>query len=361
MNKKQYNNVIENTLKYEQSAQTEDSLLTARAIFNNMGVALPQGDIKTVYETIKTDDYMGWKSCTMQEAQAAADDGTAAIGISEDRIVVLSANDEEQPVAQTASVMKLDENTSAFAVDGLRYYSYSYGTTSGSTTSSGGSTTIYPPNVLENVILDKPYNPYYPYINIQIAEQYYATLSTYSHELRNDIVFQFTFQEINSLSMYLNMETYKNSTQQEKEQLIQDIISMGQTAISVGAGFVPVVGEYLSGILTGIDILETISGLNKSIVEEDIKNVIACINAFSHYKNGMQAFPKPNNVTYTISLLKQDPLYGRQIKIESSDGLKDLYTLENAAYDMLLATAIANTHQCLIYKIAPRYTYYYEN
>ena len=126
MNKKQYNNVIENTLKHE---QTEDSLVTARAIFDNMGVALPQGDIKTVYETIKTDNYMGWKSCTMQEAQVAADNGTAAIGISEDRIVVLSANDEEQPVAQTASVMTLDENTSAYAVAGLEYYAYSYGTT----------------------------------------------------------------------------------------------------------------------------------------------------------------------------------------------------------------------------------------
>ena len=122
MNKKQYNNVIEHTLKLE---QTEDSLSTARAIFDNMGVALPQGDMKTVYETIKTDDYMGWKSCTMQEAQAAADKGVAAIGISEDRIVVISANDEEQPVTQTASVMTLDENTSAFAVDGLEYYVYS--------------------------------------------------------------------------------------------------------------------------------------------------------------------------------------------------------------------------------------------
>ena len=126
MNKKQYNNVIDYTLKHE---QTEDSLSTARAIFENMGVALPQGDIKTVYETISTDNYMGWKSCTMKEAQAAADKGIAAIGISEDRIVVLSANDEEQPVAQTASVMTIDENTSAYAVEGMRYYSYSYGTT----------------------------------------------------------------------------------------------------------------------------------------------------------------------------------------------------------------------------------------
>ena len=122
----QYNNVIENTLKQE---QTNASLSTARAIFDNMGVVLPQGDIKTVYETIKTDNYMGWKSCTIQEAQAAADNGTAAIGISEDRIVVLSANDEEQPVAQTASAMTLDENICAYAVDGLRYYTYAYGST----------------------------------------------------------------------------------------------------------------------------------------------------------------------------------------------------------------------------------------
>ena len=121
MNKKQYNNVIENTLKHE---NTDDSLSTARAIFDNMGVALPQGDMKTVYDTIKTDNYMGWKSCTMQEAQAAADNGTAAIGISENRVVVLSANDKEQLVTQTASVMTLDENTSAYTVDGLEYYSY---------------------------------------------------------------------------------------------------------------------------------------------------------------------------------------------------------------------------------------------
>ncbi len=53
----------------------------------------------------------------MQEAQAAADTGTAAIGISEDKIVVLSANDQKQPITQTASVMTLHENTSAFAVD----------------------------------------------------------------------------------------------------------------------------------------------------------------------------------------------------------------------------------------------------
>ncbi len=124
MNKKQYNNVIDWTIKHEPAAQTEDSLATARAVFNNMGVALPNGTMEEVYETIKTDKYMGWKSCTMQQAQAAADKGTAAIGISKDRIVVLSATDEEQPVAQTASVMTLSENTSAYAVENMQFYFY---------------------------------------------------------------------------------------------------------------------------------------------------------------------------------------------------------------------------------------------
>lgn len=124
MNKKHYNNVIDWTLKHDQAVQTEDSLATARAIFKNMGVALPNGSMQEVYETIKTNKYMSWRACTIQEAQQAADKGIAAIGISKDRMVVLSATDEEEPVTANASVMTLSENTSAYAVSGLEYYWY---------------------------------------------------------------------------------------------------------------------------------------------------------------------------------------------------------------------------------------------
>lgn len=134
MNKKQYNNVIDWTLKHEAEAQSEDSLEATRAICKNLGVALPGGTMKEVADTLATNDYMYWHSCTMQEAQEAADNGTAAIGVSEERIVLLAATDEEQPVADTASVMTLDENTSAYAMDGMRYYVYGYGTTTGGTT-----------------------------------------------------------------------------------------------------------------------------------------------------------------------------------------------------------------------------------
>lgn len=127
MNKKQYNNIIRNTLKQE---HTEDSLSTARTVFKNMGIALPNGDIKEVFETVKTDNYMGWKSCTMEEAQAAANNGTAAIGISDSKIVVLAATDAEEPIEPTVSVLAITDTTPAVAVAGLQYYSYSYGGTS---------------------------------------------------------------------------------------------------------------------------------------------------------------------------------------------------------------------------------------
>lgn len=120
MNGKQYNNVINHTLK---SLSESDTLSTARAIFKNMGVALPQGDVKAVYDTIKTDNYMGWKSCSMDEAQAAANEGVAAMGISENRIVVLSADVEEKSQENTA-VMTVTDTTPARSVSDIAFYSY---------------------------------------------------------------------------------------------------------------------------------------------------------------------------------------------------------------------------------------------
>ena len=150
MNKKQYNNVIDWTLTHDQSAQTEDSLKTARTVFKNMGVALPQGDLKQVSDVLKTDDYMGWRSCTMQEAQAAADRGAAAIGVSEEKIIILAANDEEQPVTATASVMTLSENNSADAVDGMRYYTYTI------------NTCVVDPKITSSYLFGQTFNIPYP-------------------------------------------------------------------------------------------------------------------------------------------------------------------------------------------------------
>ena len=128
MDKKQYNNIINWTQQNQPETRTEDSLTAVRAVCNNMGVALPQGNLAQVAETLATDDYMYWHSCTQQEAQEAADNGIPTIGISEDSIVLLAATDEEQPVTTTATVMTLANNENN-NVTNMVYYSYSCCTT----------------------------------------------------------------------------------------------------------------------------------------------------------------------------------------------------------------------------------------
>ncbi len=122
MTTKQYNNVIDYTIKHNEA---EDTLVTTRAICENMGIPLPQGDLATVSETLKSNEYMGWRSCTMQEAQEAADNGTAAIAISEDGVAIIAANDEEAPIADSTAVMTLTKNGDSLAMSSVQYYSNS--------------------------------------------------------------------------------------------------------------------------------------------------------------------------------------------------------------------------------------------
>lgn len=127
-----YNNVIEHTLKRKPSG---DPLSTARAIFNNLGVALPKGDLGSVYNTIKTGKYMGWKRCSLKDAQDAANNGIATIGINDNKIVVFSA--DNKGAAASSPVIMPSNCISPYSADGLEYYSYTYGATIPTEDSSG--------------------------------------------------------------------------------------------------------------------------------------------------------------------------------------------------------------------------------
>lgn len=98
MNKKRYN-----------CKELIRSVDEVRTIFKYIGIELPQGDIKEVYDAIAANEYIDWKNCTLKEAKEAVNNGTIAIGIGEDKIVILSADDKE-----------LDTEFS-----NLQYYSYS--------------------------------------------------------------------------------------------------------------------------------------------------------------------------------------------------------------------------------------------
>lgn len=345
MDKKQYNNVIDYTLKHDKSAQTDDSLATARAIFTNMGVALPQGDIKEVFEVIKSGAYMSWRPCSMKEAQAAADQGIAAIGISDKRILVLSANDEEQPITKTTSVMSISENTSALEVDGLNYFSYGRGRCGGG--NCGGNCGN------ETLVLDKPYDPSYPYENhFANSQAYYNYLATYSYELRNDIVYEFSFEEFNKFRAHISLMNYERSSQQQARQYFTDIVNV----VVDLASYIPKIG-LIFGLL---NTATSINSLGNSTVQNDLHNIKECVDAFSYCMGSDNRVHKKAYHTYKVSLLMQSPNYGRQIKIECSDGSKELYTIQNAAYDAAQLAASTYAHDIKIYKTAPGWSYYWE-
>lgn len=132
MDKKQYNNIIDHSINFDVTDKN-DSLQIAKTVFNNMGVAFPQGDMKEVYDTISSNDYMGWRECTLEQAQESANSGKATIGISEDKVVVISAKDDEQPVTQTDGVMSSDAVTPVESASGMQYYAYTAGGTSENT------------------------------------------------------------------------------------------------------------------------------------------------------------------------------------------------------------------------------------
>ena len=130
MNKQEYNNVIESTVT--QQTGEKDSLETIREVLSNMGAVLPQGDLKQVSEGLATDDYMGWRKCTVKEAQEYANAGTAVVAISDEQIALVAANEDEGKVASnSSSVMTLDENTSALAVADVAFYANSRAGTCG--------------------------------------------------------------------------------------------------------------------------------------------------------------------------------------------------------------------------------------
>ena len=72
---------------------------------------------------------MGWRECTFEKAQELANKGIATIGINDDGVIVILAEDSEQTVATTASIMSMEQATGA--VSGMQYYAYTAGSTGG--------------------------------------------------------------------------------------------------------------------------------------------------------------------------------------------------------------------------------------
>ena len=107
MNKKQYENIISKTLNKKELSD-KDNLTKVRAILKNLGVDFPKGDISNVRNTLETDDFMGWRRCTAEDALEYIKNGTAVIAI-DDEIRIVT----ESKQVMESSVTVFDSNNQA--------------------------------------------------------------------------------------------------------------------------------------------------------------------------------------------------------------------------------------------------------
>ena len=77
MTKNQYENIVETTVKNESA--DKDGLDTVRAILKNLGIGFPKGDVKEIRASLETEDFMGWRICSPEEAKESISNGTPVI------------------------------------------------------------------------------------------------------------------------------------------------------------------------------------------------------------------------------------------------------------------------------------------
>ena len=114
MTSSEYKNTIEWTLSV-QTQENEDTLTTAKRILTNLGVPFPHGTLDEAVQILSTRNYMGWNPCNAAQAKYCANHGYAAIGVTNNRVVIILPEDEAVTVDNTlpkvshAAVSKLSE------------------------------------------------------------------------------------------------------------------------------------------------------------------------------------------------------------------------------------------------------------
>ncbi len=99
-------------------------LKRARKILKKANAPLPRGNLKKVFTVLKDNGYKGWKECERRKAQKWANDGKAAIGISEKHIVVLSILGQDKSLSGDKTKKGLNEESLRF----FRYHGRSVST-----------------------------------------------------------------------------------------------------------------------------------------------------------------------------------------------------------------------------------------
>ncbi len=89
MTNKQYKNIIQMTLLNKENTAEKEDVEVLKKVFDNCGVPFPTGTKGEVTTALRNGTYVGWSPCSSDEAQAAANEGIASVGISNTKAYVV--------------------------------------------------------------------------------------------------------------------------------------------------------------------------------------------------------------------------------------------------------------------------------
>ena len=203
---------------------------------------------------------------------------------------------------------------------------------------------------------DKPFNSSYPYWGMgsrtgtEASNWYYSLLSTYSYVIRHEVVYRFTYDQLNALKIRLEALADDTITSNQRKSLVEDIKALAYQV----AGALPAVGQ----LLNAISWVQTINDINSSSYLYELVTIINAIGNISNTVTGDSVTPITGY--YTMRILKKDPNGGYEIKIVAPNGNSRLFDISREIYDIMLSCATCHGSYSFIYKVAPQYTYYLE-
>lgn len=90
----EYEKAIRNALSEAQ--QTNDCISVVRKILNNCDAEFPYGDCRGILAELSENNFSQWRSCTYEDAEKFADEGVPAVGVNEERMILIAPNDGEK-------------------------------------------------------------------------------------------------------------------------------------------------------------------------------------------------------------------------------------------------------------------------
>ena len=90
----QYKNVIKWSILQNFDPKSDSSFAIIKIIFNNLGIAYPNAEQARAVEIIKRNNFLGWRGCNINESQMYANKGVPAIAANDERIIIISPEED---------------------------------------------------------------------------------------------------------------------------------------------------------------------------------------------------------------------------------------------------------------------------